>query len=194
MKTYNILIVGVGGQGVILASELLSEAALKEGFDVKKSEVHGMAQRGGVVSSHVRFGEKVYSPLIPDGESHVVLAFEAAEGLRVTKQVADNGLLVINDQTIVPTIAHTKGFSYPENPIEKARAEVNRVIAIDGVKTAQQIGNPKLVNVILLGAIAKELPIKKETWESVIRKRVPRGTEQANLAAFAEGMKHIKES
>jgi len=188
-KTFNILIVGVGGQGVILASELLSEAAMEAGFDAKKSEVHGMAQRGGVVSSHVRFAKKVYSPLNPNGAADVVLAFEAVEGLRFAQQVAENGLLVINTQKIIPTIAHTKEYDYPEDPITEARKIAGRVLPIDGLEIANKVGNPKLVNTILIGAIAQELPISRETWENVIRRRVPRGTDEANLQAFEEGAK-----
>ncbi len=186
-QTTNILIVGVGGQGVILASELLSEAAMQAGFDVKKSEVHGMSQRGGVVSSHVRFGKKVYSPLIPAGTADVVLAFEAAEGLRWAGQVSEDGLLVVNNQRIIPTIAHTKDYDYPEDPIGEARKIVKRTLALDGLDIANRVGSPKLVNTVLLGAISGELPIPGEIWEAVIRRRVPRGTEEMNLQAFKEG-------
>lgn len=188
-KTYNILIVGVGGQGVILASELLSEAAMEAGYDAKKSEIHGMAQRGGVVSSHVRFSTKVYSPLIPDRSSDVVLAFEVAEGLRFAPQVSETGLLVMNTQRIVPTIAFTKGFEYPRDPVGEAHKIVKRIMAIDALAIANQVGNPKLVNTILIGAMARELPISDEIWETVIRRRVPRGTEEQNLAGFAAGAK-----
>jgi len=188
-KTKNILIVGVGGQGVILASELLSEAAMKAGFDVKKSEVHGMAQRGGIVSSHVRFAKKVYSPLIPEGDSDVVLAFEAAEGLRWANNVNEDGLVVVNTQEIIPPIAFTKGYDYPEKTIEQTRKQVKRLLAIDAIGIAQRLGNVKGVNTVLLGAIAGELPISDEIWETVIRHRVPRGTEEMNIAAFKEGAK-----
>ncbi len=185
--TTNILIVGVGGQGVILASELLSEAAMQAGFDVKKSEVHGMSQRGGVVSSHVRFGPKVFSPLIPAGTADVVLAFEAAEGLRWAGQVAVDGMLAINTQRIVPPIAFTKEYAYPDDPVGQAREHVKRVVSVDALEIAQEVGNPKLVNTVLLGVISGELPISDEVWEAVIRKRVPKGTEEANLAAFRKG-------
>jgi len=185
--TTNILIVGVGGQGVILASELLSEAAMMAGFDVKKSEVHGMSQRGGVVSSHVRFGPKVQSPLIPNGAADVVLAFEAAEGLRWAGQVKKEGMLAINTQRIVPPIAFTKEYSYPTDPVADARKYVKRVLPIDAVEIAHEVGNPKLVNTVLLGAISGDLPISMEIWESVIRKRVPKGTEEQNLLAFKRG-------
>ncbi len=191
-RTFNILIVGVGGQGVILASELLSEAAMTSGLDIKKSEVHGMSQRGGVVSSHVRFGEKVYSPLVPNGAADVVLAFEAAEGLRWAHQVSDDGLLVINTQKIIPPIAFTKEWDYPSNPIDDAAKIAVRVFPIDGLGIAHKVGNPKLVNTVLLGAIASELPIEMDVWEKVIRKRVPKGTEDQNMQGFQEGMKLVE--
>jgi len=194
MTTTNILIVGVGGQGVILASELLSEAAMQAGFDVKKSEVHGMSQRGGVVSSHVRFGPKVHSPLIPSGTADVVLAFEAAEGLRWAGEVKKEGMLAINTQRIIPPIAFTKEYSYPDDPIAEARKHAARVVPIDALDIAHQVGNPKLVNTVLLGAISGELPIAGEIWEAVIRKRVPKGTEESNLAAFQRGKETVKTS
>ena len=156
---------GVGGQGVILASELLSEAAIAAGFDAKKSEVHGMSQRGGVVTSHVRFAKKVFSPLVPDGQADAVLAFEAAEGLRWAHQVSETGLLAINTQQIVPPIAFTKGYDYPEDPIGQARKQTKRVLSIDALNIAHKIGNPKLVNTILIGAISQEMPIDQEIWE-----------------------------
>ena len=186
-KITNILIVGVGGQGVILASELLSEAAMEAGFDVKKAEVHGMAQRGGVVSSHIRFGQKVYSPLIPDGTADVVLAFEAAEGLRWANQVKEGGLLVVNTQQIIPPIAFTKDYDYPDDPIGQARRIAGRVLSIDGAGIAEKVGNPKLVNTVLIGAFADELPIPEEILLKVIRRRVPKGTEELNIAAFRQG-------
>jgi indolepyruvate ferredoxin oxidoreductase beta subunit len=185
--TTNILIVGVGGQGVILASELLSEAAMQAGYDVKKSEVHGMSQRGGVVSSHVRFGPKVHSPLIPAGAADVVLAFEAAEGLRWAGQVTDGGMLAVNTQKLIPPIAFTKEFHYPDDPIADARKHVKRVVPLNALEIATEVGNPKLVNTVLLGSISGELPITDEIWESVIRKRVPKGTEEVNLMAFRRG-------
>jgi len=191
--TTNILIVGVGGQGVILASELLSEAAMEAGFDVKKSEVHGMAQRGGVVSTHVRFGEKVYSPLIQAGAADVALAFEAAEGLRWAGHVRDGGLLVVNTQQIIPPIAFTGEFQYPKDPINEAKSVCRgRMLPIDGIGIAHQVGNPKLVNTVLLGAISSEMPISAEIWDIIIRRRVPRGTEELNIAAFKRGAEAVK--
>ena len=187
----NILIVGVGGQGVILASELLCETAMSAGYDVKKSEVHGMSQRGGVVSSHIRFGSKVYSPLIPAGASDAVLAFEAAEGLRWAGHVAENGVLLVNTQRIIPTIAFTKEYNYPNDPVAEARKVAGNVQSIDGIGIAERLGNKKAVNTVLLGALSTTLNIDEEIWEKIIRLRVPRGTEDLNMQAFHEGIKAV---
>jgi len=192
-KTNNILIVGVGGQGVILASELLSKAAMASGFDVKQSEVHGMSQRGGVVSSHIRFASKVYSPLIPDGEADVILAFEAAEGLRWVNQLKPEGALVINTQEIIPPIAFTKEYSYPDDPIGTAESIAGRVLPLDGLQIAQECGDKRLVNTVLLGAISGELPIAPEVWTTVIKSGVPKGTEEMNLKAFQRGAEAVKD-
>jgi len=191
-KTTNILIVGVGGQGVILASELLSKAAMVSGYDVKQSEVHGMSQRGGVVSSHIRFAKKVHSPLIPNGAADVILAFEASEGLRWVNQLSQTGAMVVNTQEIVPPIAFTKEFNYPEDPIGQAKAIAARVVAIDGIGIAESCGDKRLVNTVLLGAISKELPIDGSVWENVIRSGVPKGTEEINLKAFRLGADAVK--
>lgn len=183
----NVLIVGVGGQGVILASEILAQVAVNSGHDVKKSEVHGMAQRGGVVSSHVRFGKKVYSPLIPRGQADVVLAFEEAEALRWAYYIKENGRLIVNRQKIVPPIVATKKGSYPEDPVGQLKKAGNNVLAIDAISIAKDLGNTRLVNTLLLGALSSFLSLKDEEWGRIIRVRVPKGTEGANLNAFEKG-------
>jgi len=191
-KTTNILIVGVGGQGVILASELLSKAAVVSGFDVKQSEVHGMSQRGGVVSSHIRFAKKVYSPLIPNGAADVILAFEASEGLRWVNQLAKTGAMVVNSQEIVPPIAFTREYTYPVDPIGQTKKIAGRVVSVDGIGIAEQCGDKRLVNTVLLGAISAELPFTPDVWENVIRTGVPKGTEEMNLKAFKAGADAVK--
>lgn len=191
-NTTNILIVGVGGQGVILASELLSKAAVASGYDVKQSEVHGMSQRGGVVSSHIRFAEKVYSPLIPNGAADVILAFEASEGLRWVNQLQPEGAMVVNSQEIVPPIAFTKEFQYPVDPIGQTKKIAKRVMPVDGIGIASECGDKRLVNTVLLGAISAELPFENSVWESVIRAGVPKGTEEMNLKAFRAGAAAVK--
>ncbi len=187
MDTENILIVGVGGQGVLLASELLCEAAVEAGFDAKKSEVHGMAQRGGVVSSHVRFGKKVFSPLIPEGEADVLLAFEQAEAMRWIYFLKDTGSVIINLYKLIPPIAAMKGFHYPQDSIEVVRKRQKNTIVVDAVSIAESLGNSRLVNTILLGVLSSRLKIPSEVWEKVIHGRVPKGTEILNIKAFREG-------
>jgi len=190
----NVLIVGVGGQGVLLASELLSFAALEAGYDVKKSEIHGMSQRGGVVSSHVRIGEKIYSPLIKEGTADVILAFEEAEAQRWVHFLKENGRVILNKSKLVPPIASMKGYSYPEDPVGAVKKRVENVEVVDGVSIAKHIGNLHLINTLLLGVLSLSLAIPEEVWEKVIREQVPKGTEDLNLKAFQEGRVHVSHS
>ena len=183
----NVLIVGVGGQGVLLASEILSSVAVEAGYDAKKSEVHGMSQRGGVVSSHIRFGEKVYSPLINEGDADVVLAFEEAEALRWIHFLKDDGVVIVNEYKLVPPIVVTEKLKYPDDPLKTISKSVSKLISIDAGSEAENLGNPRLVNTILLGILSTTLPIKEEIWIDVIRKRVPKGTEELNIKAFKKG-------
>jgi len=186
-ETRNVLIVGVGGQGVILASAILSQAAMEAGHDTKQSEIHGMSQRGGVVSSHVRFGEKVWSPMVPEGEAHVILAFERAEALRAVHLLAPGGQVIVNAQSIIPPLASGKDFSYPEDPLGAVRQRTERMVEVDAISEARELGNEKMISVLLLGALSVHLDFPGEVWKKVIRARVPKGTEEGNLKAFARG-------
>lgn len=188
-NTTNILIVGVGGQGVLLASELISDAALDAGYDVKKSEVHGMAQRGGVVSSHVRIGEKIFSPLIPLGKADVLLAFEEAEAMRWVHFVKPDGALVVNNLKWVPPIALMKGFAYPSSPLDTVKNRNPRLKIVDANAVADILGNIRVANTVLVGAVSVSLDIPEAVWEKAILKRVPKGTEDINLDAFRRGRK-----
>jgi len=183
----NVLIVGVGGQGVLLASEILSSVAIQAGLDAKKSEVHGMSQRGGVVSSHIRFGGKVHSPLIRQGAVDVLLAFEEAEALRWTHFLKDDGVVIVNKYQLVPPIVVTQKLHYPENPVADIQKNVSSVKSIDADGVARDIGNPRLVNTILLGVLSTALDIDTGVWKEVIQARVPKGTEEMNLTAFEQG-------
>ena len=183
----NVLIVGVGGQGVLLASEILSSVAVEAGYDAKKSEVHGMSQRGGVVSSHIRFGKKVYSPLINEGDADVILAFEEAEALRWIHFLKDDGVVIVNEYKLVPPIVVTEKLKYPDDPLKTISKSVSKLISIDAGSEAENLGNPRLVNTILLGILSTTLPVKEEIWIDVIRKRVPKGTEELNVKAFKKG-------
>jgi indolepyruvate ferredoxin oxidoreductase beta subunit len=183
----NVLIVGVGGQGVILASEILTEVAKLTGLDAKKSEVHGMSQRGGVVTSHVRFGEKIYSPLIPSGESDVILAFELAEGLRWVHQLAEGGTFIVNDHRLVPPITATGKFFYPEDAMERIRTRVPGAKLVEATDIATELGNPRLVNTILLGVMSQSLDLPDDKWLEVIGRMSPKGTGELNKKAFLAG-------
>jgi indolepyruvate ferredoxin oxidoreductase beta subunit len=187
--TTNILIVGVGGQGVLLASEILSEVAKSSDLDTKKSEVHGMSQRGGVVTSHVRFGEKVFSPLIPNGEADAVLAFELAEGLRWSHQCKSGGITIVNNQKIIPTIVSTGKFSYPDSPADKIKKKNPGARIINAFELAKELGNSRLVNTIMLGVLSQFLDLEEEKWIEVIQRMAPKGTGELNKKAFLEGRK-----
>ncbi len=184
----SVLIVGVGGQGVILASEILAEVALKVGMDVKKSEVHGMAQRGGAVSSHVRFGPKVYSPLIGIGDADVILAFEALEAVRWAHYACADGVVLANELRLIPTTAFAvKGAKYPDNPFADLERAGYHAVKIPADQVARELGNVRLANTVLLGALSRHLEIPEETWIETIAARVPRKTVDANREAFRRG-------
>lgn len=187
METTNVLIVGVGGQGIILASEILSDVAMVEGMDVKKSEVHGMAQRGGVVTSHVRFGAEVFSPLIPRGAADVILAYESAEGLRWCHELKQGGTIIVNPQRLIPPIATSKEYDYPTDALAQIRSLGVNVIEVDVAGICEEIGNPKLGSTVLLGTLSTQLSIPESTWLEVIQRRVPKGTEELNVVAFQRG-------
>lgn len=186
-KTQNILIVGVGGQGVLLASELLSEVAQMSGLDVKKSEVHGMSQRGGVVSSHVRIGKKVYSPIIPYGQADIVMSFEQAEGLRAMDWLSKDGRIIVSTTRLVPPIANFGDVHYPEDPVAEMKKKSENVIAIEADKMAQELGNIRLVNTILLAVASPFLGFESSVWQEAIKKLVKPKFVDINLKAFEQG-------
>lgn len=185
--TTNLLLTGVGGQGVVLASYVLSQVALAEGYDVKQSEVHGMSQRGGSVTSHFRFGDKVWEPLVVQGAADILLAFEALEALRYVNWLKPDGLLVYNSLRINPSPVAAGLATYPADIdalITEAHPNVRRVNAND---LAREAGTVKAANVVLLGAVSPALPFARETWEAVIRRVVPPKTVDVNLKAFRAG-------
>lgn len=167
----NVLLCGIGGQGVLTASEILAEAAIAAGHDVKKTEVAGMAQRGGVVTSHLRFGPKVYSPAIPPGEADVLLAFELAEGLRWISHLKPSGVAFVNTMRVVPPVVSTGLFNYPVDPLADIRAVGNRMAPIDAGGIAKEMGNARLVNSIMLGAVADALPFPPDSIKMALVKR-----------------------
>ncbi len=185
---FGILIVGVGGQGVLLASEIISEVAIQAGLDVKKSEVHGMSQRGGVVSSHVKIAPKVYSPTIGHGQADVLVSFEQAEGLRALDWLKKDGVAIVSQTRLIPAIVtSSKEFDYPKDAIGEMKKQVDRVIGVPADKIAGELGNPRLVNTILLGVLSNYLPFDHDLWEEAIRARVKERFVEVNLRAFSRG-------
>jgi len=183
----NIILVGVGGQGIILASEVLAEVALLAGYDVRKSEVHGMAQRGGSVSSHVRFGPVVKSPLIEQGKADIMLAFEKVEGLRAIDMLKKGGTIILNDPEIIPPNVSMGVGSYPENIPARLTALGFKVVLIDAKDLAEKAGTGKAANVVLLAAMASLTGIERGLWETVIKHRVPAKFIDVNMEAFRLG-------
>jgi indolepyruvate ferredoxin oxidoreductase beta subunit len=185
--TTNLLISGVGGQGVILASYVLSQAAMAEGYDIKQSEVHGMSMRGGSVTSHLRFGDKVWSPLITPGTADILLSFESLEALRYVHWLRPGGLVVYNPLHVNPSPVAAGLAEYPVNIDERIKAAWPRVQAVDANALAEEAGTLKAVNVVMLGAVSCSLPFAAETFETIIRRVVPPKTVEANLKAFELG-------
>ncbi len=182
----NVIICGTGGQGILLASEVLCAAARSSGSDVKKSEVHGMAQRGGSVSSHVRFGDRIYSPLVEKGRADLILAMEKMEGLRWASYLAPNGRLVACDLKINPMTVNTGLAEYPD--VDAIMEEEGLPVSlIPAVEIARELGNMKVVNVVLIGAVSPYLPIDEEHWRKALTERVPPRFLEVNLEAFSRG-------
>lgn len=171
--TKNVMIVGVGGQGSLLASKLLGYLLLNEGYDVKVSEVHGMSQRGGSVVTYVRFGEKVYSPVIDKGEADFIVSFEKLEAARYVEYLKKGGRIVVNTQEIDPMPVITGAASYPENLIDKMEAEGIAVDAMDCLSLAEQAGSAKAVNLVLMGRLSRYFDIPEEKWLGAIEQCVP---------------------
>ena len=183
----NVLIVGVGGQGIILASDVLSKAAAKAGLDVKKNEIHGMAQRGGSVSSHIRFGKEVSSPIIKTGEADILASFELMETVRYWPFMSENGKLIVNDHKILPPAVFTGQQPYPDGIINQLKDRVPEAIVIDGLDVANKIGNPRVLNVIFLGIMSKFLSIPVESYEEVLKESLKPKLVDINLQAFIQG-------
>ncbi|MEN6642469.1 MAG: indolepyruvate oxidoreductase subunit beta [Armatimonadia bacterium] len=186
----NVLLVGVGGQGTITASQVLAEACLHQGWYVKKSEIHGMSQRGGSVESHVRFSpdQPVPSPTIPDGEVDVLLGFELLEALRSLPQVKPAGTVIADPRRIVPLTVTLGGATYPEDAVEQLQASGRRLIIVPAFDEAQKLGEVRAANIILLGAAARVLDLSLDVMEAAIRATVKPRAIDINLKAFARGV------
>lgn len=193
-KSYSFFLAGVGGQGTILASNVLAEVALAAGFDVKKSEVHGMAQRGGSVNTHVRWdAERVHSPLIGRGEADILLIFEEAEALRYAEYLKPGGAAVVNQYIIEPITVSSGGAQYPSEAELKAvySALTDRLHLVPGTAIARDLGNARAANVVLIGALSAFLGIPVETWLEVIEARVPPRYVELNRQAFLKGRQAV---
>jgi indolepyruvate ferredoxin oxidoreductase beta subunit len=189
--TLNALLAGIGGQGVLTASQLLAEAAVCAGHDVKKSEVHGMAQRGGVVTSHVRFGQKVYSPIISPGEADLLIAFEEAEALRWRGEVRAGGTLVVNCLRVVPPVVNLGLFKYPDNPLATLRTFDGTCLAVEASTLTIEVGSPRLAGTILMGAASTVIPLSVGDWEAAIRLRFTKvEVAEQNIRAFHRGREY----
>ncbi len=189
VPSLNILVCGIGGQGVMTAAEILAQAAIAHGFDVKKTEIAGMAQRGGVVTSHVRLGPKVLSPVIAAGTADLLAGFEVAEALRWSDQVRPTGRIVVNTQKLVPPVVTGGLFSYPEDPLAQLRALGLKVIAVDAAEVAAALGDRRLANSVMLGAMADSLPFPPTALEANIVARFHKKPDLAELnrQAFEAG-------
>lgn len=189
MKTKNVMIVGVGGQGTLLTSRILGGLTLKAGYDVKLSEVHGMAQRGGSVVTFVRYGDKVYEPIVEEGQADVIIAFEKLEAVRYAHYLKEGGAMVVNDQRIDPMPVVIGATKYPENIIENLEKKY-RVYKIDAMSEAKKLGNSKVFNIIVLGIAAQHMDFTEEDWLTVIEDTVPKKTIDINKKAFIVGYNH----
>jgi indolepyruvate ferredoxin oxidoreductase, beta subunit len=189
-ETKSIVLVGVGGQGILLASEILAQAAIEAGYDVKTNEVHGMAQRGGSVMAQIRYGNKVYSPLVAKNTAHILGALEKVEALRYADYIRPGGLAVVSSQAIMPVTVSSGAAKYPENVEEMLSLAFPRLVYIDVAEKATKLGNIRAANIILLGAISRGLDLPLELWEKAIALCVPEKFQDLNMNAFAVGRKY----
>jgi len=196
MKPYNFLVTGVGGQGTVLASDILAAVGLAAGYEVRKSDVLGLAVRGGSVISHIRWGQRVYSPIIPEGRVDVLVAFEYLEGLRWLNQLKPDGTVLVNRQRIFPVIVSAGEADYPSSTeiLTALRNAVPKVYLVPGLQVAQELGNTRVLNIVLLGALSGLLEVAPEVWGSVIKERVPAKVADLNVQAFWRGRVVLAES
>lgn len=183
----NILLVGVGGQGTILASKILTHAALAQGFQVKMSEIHGMAQRGGSVVTQVRMGEEVYSPVIDPGEADIIVAFEQLEAYRWAHFLRKDGVLIVNNQKIVPLPVLIGAAKYPATIINDLNEKVSKFVEIPALQLAAEAGNAKSTNVVLMGTLSRYMDFPDEAWQAAMEARIPAKLLEVNRTAFARG-------
>jgi indolepyruvate ferredoxin oxidoreductase beta subunit len=187
-KVYNLLFAGVGGQGSLLIAEMTSLAATFAGYDVKQTEVHGVSQRGGSVETHVRFGSKVYSPIVTPGEADVVIGLEKLEALRFAHYInPKEGKIIVNDFEIIPGSVSGADLAYPYGTIRYIREKGLSLIVLPASRIASDLGDGRMANVVLMGALSLLLPIPQEAWQKSLHKRLPSQFLQSNLLAFTAG-------
>ncbi len=187
-KTFSLMFAGVGGQGSLLIAELTSLAAVSAGYDVKQTEVHGVSQRGGSVETHVRFGEKVHSPVVMPGEADAVIGLEKLEALRFAHFAdAKHGTILINDYELIPGSVTNAEKIYPHETIDYLKSKGLHMIALPGSTTARELGDGRMANVVLLGALSTLLPIPQEIWNKTLKLRIPARFLEGNLKAFQAG-------
>ncbi len=192
-RVYSLMFAGVGGQGSLLIADTTSLAAVQAGYDVKQTEVHGVSQRGGSVETHVRFGEKVYSPLVTPGRADVVISLEKLEALRFAHYAyPDTGVILANDFEIVPASVSNAEEMYPHEVFEFLTDKGIRVITLPATQIAQDLGDGRMANVVLLGVLSKLLPIPIEIWEKTLHMRIPKRYLEGNLKAFAHGREAVE--
>ncbi len=187
MDTQNILICGVGGQGILLAGEVLGDAAIRSGFDVKKSEIHGMAQRGGSVVSQIRYGEKIYSPTIKEGEADFIFSFEKMETLRYISYLKPGGVIIVNNQKISPTSTSIKSSKYPDDIEGYCLGHCKIFRYVDALSLAEKTGNTKTLNMVMIGVLSNYLNFDENTWTETFNKLIPKKHLDINLTAFKMG-------
>lgn len=183
----SVMIVGVGGQGTLLASKLLGNVLLSQGYDVKVSEVHGMSQRGGSVVTYVKYGDKVFSPVVAQGEADLIVAFERLEAARWLPFLKKGGRLIVNDQRITPMPVITGAMEYPEDILAKIREKNVDLVELDALSLAEQAGSPKAVNVALMGVVSATMRLDEAVWQAALEKCVPPKFLEVNKKAFALG-------
>lgn len=187
MRMADVVLAGVGGQGNVLSARLLAEVALSAGYDVKTSEVHGMAQRGGSVVCTVRWGREIHSPLVPEGRADFLLVFELLEGLRHLRFLKAGGTAIVNDYRLDPLPVQRGDATYPQDALDAIRSYAGKTLRLEAVDTAKSAGNPRALGTVLLGALSHFLEFPVSTWEEVIRKIIPPKAVEVNLRAFALG-------
>ena len=182
-----ILLVGVGGQGTILISKILTEGLMEMGYDVKMSEIHGMSQRGGTVTTQIKYGDKVYAPNIGEGEADIIISFEKVEAVRALSMLKKGGMVITDDYEIYPITVLSGAAEYPHDAIDKLKEVVPNVMVIEASRTAEELGSIRCQNIVLLGALVKAMKLEEVDWKELIKKMVPAASVEMNLKAYEAG-------